>query len=154
MKSVQRYPYALPATFLWMGFLLAISFMEAWLKFLAPGVTINIGLAIGKLVFGALNKVEWLMVLIIFLNFYVVKQKLWSYRNLMYIIASLMTALETFWGLPALDRMADQIIKGGIDTHPSLHIIYVAMEVIKLGALILLGIYLVNHHQKSTTNAN
>lgn len=153
MKRVQMYPYALPATYIWMGFLLAISFMEAWLKFQAPGVTINIGLSIGKLVFGALNKIEWLMILIIFINFYLVKQKLWSYRNLTYFIAALMTALETFWGLPALDRMADQIMAGGVDTNPALHIIYVMMEVIKLIALILLGIYLVNHHQK-TTNAN
>lgn len=153
MKSVQRYPYALPATFLWMGFLLAISFMEAWLKFQAPGVTISIGLSIGKLVFGALNKVEWLMILIIFVNFYVIRQRLWSYRNLTYFIATLMTALETFWGLPALDRIADQIMAGGVDTQPSLHIIYVMMEVIKLTALILLGIYLVKHHQ-TTTNAN
>ena len=136
-----------------MGFLLAISFMEAWLKFQAPGVTINIGLSIGKLVFSALNKVEWLMILVIFGNFYVIRQQLFSYRNLTFLIATLMTALETFWGLPALDRMADQIMNGGIDTNPALHVIYVSMEVVKLAALILLGIYLVKHHQR-TTNAN
>jgi len=42
-----------------MGFVLSISFMEAWLKFQAEGVTQAIGLSIGRLVFGALNKVEW-----------------------------------------------------------------------------------------------
>ena len=42
--------------FLWIGFVGAISFMEAWLKFKAPGVTMPIGLGIGKLVFNALNK--------------------------------------------------------------------------------------------------
>lgn len=149
MKGIQRYPYALPGTFLWMGFLLAISFMEAWLKFQAPGVTISVGLAIGKLVFGALNKVEWVLIVIIFANLYFVKQKLFSYRNIVFLIAALMTALETFWGLPALDKMANQIIAGGIDTEPSLHFIYVAMEIIKLGALILLGVYLSKNHQKA-----
>ncbi len=51
--------------FMWMGFICAISFMEAWLKFRAPGVTVPIGLGIGKLVFGALNRVEWVFALVI-----------------------------------------------------------------------------------------
>lgn len=29
--------------FLWIGFVLAISFMEAWLKFQAPGITLALG---------------------------------------------------------------------------------------------------------------
>ncbi|SEA44459.1 hypothetical protein SAMN05192529_11914 [Arachidicoccus rhizosphaerae] len=147
-QAEQRYPYALPAVFLWIGFLMAISFMEAWLKFRAPGVTITIGLGIGKLVFGALNKVEWVLIIITAANFFFVPQKLTSYRNLIFIGAALMTALETFWGLPALDKIADQIIAGGADNSPSVHIIYVSMEVLKLILLILLGTYLVKKHQK------
>ena len=42
----------------WAGFVSAISFMEAWLKFQAEGVSREIGLSIGKLVFTALNRVE------------------------------------------------------------------------------------------------
>ena len=42
----------------WLGFVLGISFLEAPLKFRAPGITRELGLGIGKLVFGALNKVE------------------------------------------------------------------------------------------------
>ena len=45
-------------TFVWLGMVLAISFIEAPLKFRAPGVTPRIGLGIGRLVFGALNAVE------------------------------------------------------------------------------------------------
>src|SRR5215831_19369774 len=45
-------------TFLWLGMVLAISFLEAPLKFRAPGVTIPIGLGIGRLVFRALNTAE------------------------------------------------------------------------------------------------
>ena len=44
--------------FIWAGFVCAISFMEAWLKFRAPGVTLPVGLSIGRLIFSALNKVE------------------------------------------------------------------------------------------------
>ena len=49
--------------FLWSGFC-AISFMESWLKFRAPGVSLPIGLGIGKLVFNALNKMEWVFAVI------------------------------------------------------------------------------------------
>ncbi len=46
---------AAAAAFVWLGMVLAISFIEAPLKFRAPGVTLAIGLGIGRLVFRALN---------------------------------------------------------------------------------------------------
>jgi len=49
-------------TFIWIGFIGAISFMEAWLKFQAPGVTTELGLSIGQLVFKALNIFFYLLV--------------------------------------------------------------------------------------------
>jgi hypothetical protein len=48
-------------TFVWLGMVLAISFLEAPLKFRAPGVTVPIGLGIGRLVFRALNIVELIL---------------------------------------------------------------------------------------------
>ncbi len=56
MSFSQRVSITIPI--LWLGFVLSISFMEAWLKFQAEGVTQVIGLNIGRLVFGTLNKVE------------------------------------------------------------------------------------------------
>ena len=44
--------------FTWLGMVIAISFIEAPLKFRAPGVTLPIGLGIGRLVFRALNTTE------------------------------------------------------------------------------------------------
>ncbi len=54
---------------LWIGFVSAISFMEAWLKFRAPGITLPLGLGIGSLVFKALNLMEWLFALLIATRF-------------------------------------------------------------------------------------
>lgn len=59
--SIVRHPIALVCVFVWVGFVCAISFMEAWLKFRAEGVTLPIGLGIGRLVFQALNRVEWVL---------------------------------------------------------------------------------------------
>src|SRR5690606_25200135 len=62
------HPIALICAFTWLGFVCAISFMEAWLKFQAHGVTLPIGLGIGRLVFHALNKVEWVLAIAILVD--------------------------------------------------------------------------------------
>lgn len=49
---------AVAVTFVWLGMVLAISFVEAPLKFRAPGLTLPVGLGIGRLVFRALNAFE------------------------------------------------------------------------------------------------
>jgi hypothetical protein len=56
---------AVAVTFVWLGMVLVISFLEAPLKFRAPNVTLQIGLGIGRLVFRALNTVEVAFALII-----------------------------------------------------------------------------------------
>jgi len=43
------------APFVWLGMVVAISFVETPLKFRAPGITVPLGLGIGRLVFRALN---------------------------------------------------------------------------------------------------
>src|SRR3954454_15754527 len=50
--------FAAAVTFTWFGMVGGISFVEAPLKFRAPGVTVPLGLGIGRLVFRALNAVE------------------------------------------------------------------------------------------------
>lgn len=57
MDTLARY-VELFVPMLWLGMVLAISFLEAPLKFRAPGITIPLGLGIGRLVFRALNTVE------------------------------------------------------------------------------------------------
>src|SRR5689334_23945887 len=54
---------AVAMTFVWLGMVLAISFLEAPLKFRAPGITVPLGLGIGRLVFRALNIVEVVLLL-------------------------------------------------------------------------------------------
>lgn len=44
---------------IWMGMILAISFMDGPLKFTAPGITLPLGLGIGRIIFHTLNLMEW-----------------------------------------------------------------------------------------------
>ncbi len=136
---------AIAAAFTWIGFVGAISFMEAWLKFRAPGVTLPIGLGIGRLVFAALNKMEW----ILFISTIVC---LFPFRHLIkmskftLIIAGGMLVTQTIWLLPALDSRAELYITGA-DVQPSnLHIYYVITEGIKMVSLLLLGRSLFSPH--------
>jgi hypothetical protein len=59
---------AVAVVFIWLGMVLAISFLEAPLKFRAPNVTLQIGLGIGRLVFRALNTVEVVLAIVILVS--------------------------------------------------------------------------------------
>lgn len=50
---------------IWLGMIIGISFIEAPLKFQAPGISIPLGLGIGRLVFGAMNMVEIVLFLLL-----------------------------------------------------------------------------------------
>lgn len=105
-----KYPFELASVFMWIGFVSAISFLEAWLKFMATGITLPHGLGIGKLVFGALNKVEWLLAFIIILNFVLADRKIIAFHNLEYILPFVILSILTFWLLPILGERADLYI--------------------------------------------
>ena len=62
---------AVAAIFVWLGMVVAISFIEAPLKFRAPGVTLQIGLGIGRFVFRALNGCELLLAVVFAVAFVV-----------------------------------------------------------------------------------
>ena len=134
-----KFQLAIISVFLWIGFVCAISFMEAWLKFSAPGVTIPIGLGIGRLVFSALNKVEWLFSIVIFINLVVAKTNLVRLSNLLYFIPILILLVQTFWLLPALDARAEIYIQGQIPPASTLHYYFVAVEIIKVACLAIFG---------------
>ncbi|SHJ30427.1 hypothetical protein [Pseudozobellia thermophila] len=142
MKVKLKYPVALASVFLWIGFVGAISFMEAWLKFRAPGVTIPLGLGIGRLVFNALNKVEWVLALAILGNLLWEGGRPFPFKNILFVIPLLLLVLQTFWLLPGLDARAEQLVQG-IDPGPSsLHFYYVGLEVVKTVCLFIFGIKL------------
>ncbi len=137
-----KYPIALISTFLWIGFVCAISFMEAWLKFRAPGVTLPIGLGIGRLVFNALNKVEWVFAIAILVNLLLSKNTILSVNNLFYLLPLTLLVVQTLWLLPALDIKAELHIQGRTPLPSNLHFYYVGMEIIKVVCLSIFGITL------------
>jgi len=138
-----KLPFAFAAVFIWIGFVCSISFMEAWLKFKAPGITLPLGLGIGKLVFNTLNKVEWFLAVIIFLNIIFAKYEFISLKNLAYFIPLITLALQTFWLLPKLNARADLYISGQTVPESNIHFIYIILEVMKVICLFIYGFTLI-----------
>ncbi len=137
-----KYQIAIISSFLWIGFVCAISFMEAWIKFRAPGVTMPIGLGIGRLVFGALNKVEWIFAIVIISSLIFSKTQLVTLKNTLYFVPLLLLLLETVWALPALDARAELYILNQPVPSSNLHFYFVGMEILKVVCLTIFGINL------------
>ena len=125
-------------TFTWVGMICGISFLEAPLKFQAPGITLALGLGIGKLVFGALTKVEMLFSLLLvgLLILRKANHKTW----LLFVIPTVIVVIDNAVLMPILDARVDMIISGTTPPASYTHWWYVALEFIKLIALITGGI--------------
>lgn len=134
------------STFLWLGFVLAISFMEAWLKFEAPNITVPLGLGIGRLVFTALNLVELTLVMIIAASI-VLSNSIHLYKLfLFFYLATIIVIVQTVWLLPALDVRATEVIEGRASGTSLLHLYYIIIEFIKVISLFTFGIQRFNLH--------
>ena len=134
---------ALP--FIWFGMIGAISFMEAPLKFQAPGITLGLGLGIGRLVFFALNKVEIVFAILMCITLFAYRPKKMFPVAATAIIVILLI-LETLWLLPVLDARAEQVINGTGEPYSSTHLIYIAFDAIKFVLLFAVGVSLAKLH--------
>lgn len=141
MELSNKYSISIATIFIWIGFVCAISFMEAWLKFKAPGITLPLGLGIGRIVFNVLNKVEWVLAFIIFLNLFIKSNNVFITVNAIFPLIVIILLLQTFGLLPMLDNRAELYIQGKDVPASSIHLYYIGMEVIKVIALFVLGFF-------------
>ena len=124
----------------WCGMVLAIGFLEAPLKFKAPGITRELGLGIGKLVFSALNSAELALAAIFAAAIFAVS----SAKNARFVfgVIALILLVQTFWLIPVLMRRADIIISGAVPPDSSIHIFYIVFEAAKVILLLTLTVLL------------
>lgn len=119
----------LPAV--WLGAVLSISFLEAPLKFRAPGVTREAALSIGRLVFRALGRIE--------LGIWCLEGLLlwtagWPGRALLWFGAlAAILALQQAWWRPRLESHAAAILRGeAVAPTRGLHQFYIGGECAKV----------------------
>jgi hypothetical protein len=130
-------------TFVWLGMVLAISFLEAPLKFRAPNVTLQIGLGIGRLVFRALNTVEVAFALVI--GALVVAGPTPMRIVAAFAVAAVALAGQLIAVRPRLTRRSDEVLAGLDAPRSRAHYAYVGLEVVKVVALLVAGILLMNN---------
>ena len=131
---------AVALTFVWVGMLLAISFLEAPLKFRAPGVTLQIGLGIGRLVFRALNAGEVILAVAILAALATGSPSAWVTVAIAAAAVTLVAQLALV--RPRLTRRSDAVLAGQDAPRSHAHYAYVALEVAKVIVLLVGGILL------------
>ena len=123
---------------------LAISFLEAPLKFRAPNVTLQIGLGIGRLVFRALNSLE--VVFAIVVAAIIVASPPSAGVIAAFLIAFAMLAAQLIAVRPFLNRRSDKVLAGLNAPRSRGHYAYVSLEAIKVIALMVAGFLLLLGH--------
>jgi hypothetical protein len=134
---------ATAAVFTWLGMVVAISFLEAPLKFRAPGVTVRIGLGIGRLVFRGLNTAEAILATVLLVS--AAAAQLPPAR----VIAAGATAIAVLVVQlavvrPRLSRRSDRVLAGEDVPRSRAHYVYVGLELVKVAALLATGIFLLS----------
>ena len=131
---------AVAAIFVWLGMVLAISFIEAPLKFRAHGVTLPIGLGIGRLVFRALNGCEAVLAAVVFASFVVEPPA--TYIAVAAAVAVVTLLAQVLAVRPRLTRRSDSVLAGGDGPRSRAHWVYVGLEIAKVIALLITGVLL------------
>ena len=132
-------------SFTWLGMVIAISFIEAPLKFRAPGVSLQTGLSIGRLVFRALNTVEAALAMVLLV---VVVADPPSPTVIAAVgVVVVVLAAQLLVVRPRLTRRSDLVLAGPAGPHEAdqptrrspVHYSYVGLELVKIAALVISG---------------
>lgn len=134
---------ATAAVFVWLGMVLAISFLEAPLKFRAPGITIPLGLGIGRLVFKALNMCEVVLAAVALVG--VVLGHAPTGALIALGVAVVALGAQVLGVRPALTRRSDAVLADAAVAESGrshAHLVYVGFEAVKVVALLGSGVLL------------
>ncbi len=126
--------------FTWLGMVLGISFLEAPLKFRAPGVTVALGVGIGRLVFRAMNIVEGVfgVALLVTAVLMVSRGSWWSSGLIVAVVLVLLIGARVL--RPRMDARVRRGETADGQPRHALHIGYVVLECVKVLLLLAIGV--------------
>ncbi|MFD4638629.1 hypothetical protein ACFWN2_15035 [Lentzea sp. NPDC058436] len=130
-------PLPLALACIWLGMVLAIS-IEAPLKFRAPGITLPLGLGIGRLVFRALNASEIVLAAGTAVTFALVPRPLPA--TVLLIALAVTLAVQVTVLRPRLEARAAVIIAGETPPKSGTHLVYIALEGLKVLMLVAFAV--------------
>jgi len=123
--------------FVWAGMTVGISMIATPVRFTAESITRPVALDVGRVVFAALNKAEFLALVLLLVVVRVSgrSRDMWAWCAVLIIIVLAQGA----WLIPELAARTDIIMSGGEPPPSSAHAIYSALELVKIGLLLFLG---------------
>lgn len=133
MTEAARYAQLILPVF-WLGMVAAISFLEAPIKFRAPGVSLAIGLGICRKVFTALNAVELVLALILAASCVVAKPD--TPALTFFVLAALVLVVQVVVIRPRLGKRSDRVLAGEVLPRSKMHLVYIAFELLKVVLLV------------------
>lgn len=123
---------------IWLGMTAGVSLLATPARFTAETITRPIALDVGRVVFAALNKLEFvaLIILLILIRLSGRAKELWAGAATL----TLILIMQAMWLLPQLVERSDQII-AGIEPAPSMaHAVYSVLELLKIFLLLYVGL--------------
>ncbi|MGH3766699.1 MAG: hypothetical protein ACRDS0_04935 [Pseudonocardiaceae bacterium] len=132
------------APFIWLGMVLAISFLETSLKFRAPGITVALGLGIGRLVFRAFYSVELVLAVALTAAMFADQAGV-SGRGVPGALIALWAVLVGQVAVLRLrlERRTRHILAGQNPPRSYLHLAYITLEAAKAVLLAVFGALLI-----------
>jgi len=123
--------------FIWVGMTVGVSMIATPVRFTATSITRPIALDVGRVVFAALNKAEFVALVLLLLIVRVSDRtrELWAWCSILILIVLAQGA----WLIPELAARTDIIVAGGEPPTSYAHAIYSSLELAKIGLLLFLG---------------
>ena len=119
--------------FIWFGMTAGVSLLATPVRFTAATLTRPVALDVGRVVFAALNKAEFvaLIILLIVVRMTGKAKELWAFCG----VLTLILMAQSVWLLPELAARTEQIIAG---IEPGASIAHAAYSILELSKLLLL----------------
>lgn len=122
---------------IWIGLLAGVSFLATPAKFLAPSLSLPVALDVGRQTYGIFSAIE-IGAAVVLLAAAAAGGGGWRDRLITLVVGALVAA-QALWLLPLLDARVEIVLQGGVLEATALHEIYIAMDLAKLGLLVLVA---------------
>ncbi len=153
LKKLSRYRFVI--TILWIGFLLAIGFVETPLRFRPEQISLVEALSIGHLVFHALNISELLFAaLLVILTFLPGTVPVTKAQRIHLAVAGTILLVQTILLFTILDQRTLAIIDGQEVPPANYHTWYVGLDLVKLVLLTGLAALQIRQFENNAQNSS
>ena len=125
-------------SFTWVGMVVGVSLIATPARFAAGSITRPIALDVGRVVFTALNKAEFLALILLLVVVRVSGRSatLWAACGAL----ALIVVAQGAWLIPELASRTDIILAGGEPPKSYAHAVYSSLELAKIGLLLFVGV--------------